>query len=408
LSAPLREQIRQALEDEYQAPGPGFRGRLCAIPEGRADPPAAPWLPLGSSLVALFVVLALVVGASRLSGAGSAPQPAAQITAESPPAEVGWVRPVSAQEAWVVAGSDLWRTVDGGAHWTRVTPAGAGRIGLSVQAWGRDEAWVVAGSFDQLGPRSLVFHTTDGGAHWSASPSILRGHGRTPFFVDPRHGWILSGFDTGAGSESVAVYGSSDGGAGWKLLSQSGSGSLPRACPHAQIGFNDLSRGWIAAFCSSGPAGLLRTTDGGVTWQPQALPGRDGSGRLAGDLAVEPPIFFTDDDAVLAVTEAQAGVLFYSSRDGGENWGLAARMAGAVRPAVTSMRDWTVTVDGRPMVSHDAGQTWSRLQSVLEVESTVVALVNPNSGWAWRPDALYRTSDGGRSWTPISPPLAGQ
>jgi photosystem II stability/assembly factor-like uncharacterized protein len=362
---------------------------------------------LTSAVVALFVVVAMV-GASGLAGAGLAPKPAAQLTDEAPAGEVTWVRPVSAQEAWVVAGPDLWRTVDGGGHWTRATPAGGGRGGLSVQAWGRDEAWVVASSFDQQGARSLVFHTTDGGVHWSASSSILRGQGRPPFFVDHRHGWILSSYDTGAGSESLVVYGSSDGGATWRLLSQSGSDSLPRACPHAQMGFNDLNRGWIAAACHSGPASLLRTSDGGVSWQPQGLPGREGSARLEGELAVEPPIFFTDDDAVLAVTDAQTGVLFYSSRDGGETWGLAAVAAGAGRPAVASLRDWTVLVEGRPLVSHDAGHTWTWLQGVIEGEPTILALVNPSSGWAWRSDALYRTADGGRSWTPVSLPSTAQ
>jgi photosystem II stability/assembly factor-like uncharacterized protein len=288
----------------------------------------------------------------------------------------------------------------------RATPAGGGRGAISVQAWSRDDAWVVAASFDQQGARSLVFHTTDGGAHWSVSSSILRGHGRAPFFVDPRHGWILSSIDSGAGSESLAVYATSDGGATWMLLGESGSDSLPRACSQSQLGFNDLNRGWIAASCKGGPPGLLRTSDGGATWQPQGLPDREGSASLQGDLVVEPPIFFTDDDAVLAVTDARAAVLFYSTRDGGETWALAAVAAGAGRPAVTSLREWTVVLDGHLMVSHDAGQTWTRLQDSVDGESTVLALVNPSSGWAWRSDALYRTSDGGRSWTPVSlPPL---
>lgn len=405
--APPGDEIRRAFESEYEPPQAGFRARLRAISDRTPRSAGPHWsLALGSGLVALLLVLTLL-GAARLPRTDLL-APAASLSGGPPAGEVRWVRPVSAQEAWLVAGADLWHTTDGGGRWTRATPPGAGRGQLAVQSWGRDEAWVVASSYDEQGARSLVFHTSDGGVRWSASPTALRGSGRPPFFVDNRHGWILTSLGVAAGSEGVAVYGTGDGGASWRLLSQSSSearpGSLPFGCAKSAISFDDLDRGWIAGTCAGGAAALFRTVDGGVTWHLQALPGPGGAARLEGPVMVEPPIFFTDDEAVLAVTDPAAGVLFYASHDGGASWSLVTTVHGASRPAVTSLRDWLVVVEGRLQVSRDAGATWSSLPGGLDPEATVLALVSPSSGWAWRPDALFRTTDGARTWTRVPLP----
>jgi photosystem II stability/assembly factor-like uncharacterized protein len=404
---PAADEIKRAFESGYEPPNPAFRARLRAIPDQAPRSGGTHWSPaLGSALVALFLVLTLL-GAARLPRTGLL-APAAQLAGGPAAGDIRWVRPVSAQEAWVIAGTELWHTTDGGGRWTRATPPGAGRGQVAVQSWGRDEAWVVASSYDEQGARSVVFHTGDGGAHWSASPTALRGSGHPPFFVDNRHGWILTSLGVATGSEGVIVYGTADGGGSWRLLSQSSSedrpGSIPPGCAKSAISFDDLDRGWVAGTCAGGAAALFRTVDGGVTWHLQALPGPGGAERLEGPVMVEPPIFFTDDDAVLAVTDPAAGVLFYDSHDGGGSWSLAAIAPGASRPAVTSRSDWVVVVDGRLRVSHDAGRSWSSLPGGQDLEAAVLALRNPSSGWAWRSDALFRTSDGARTWTRVPLP----
>jgi photosystem II stability/assembly factor-like uncharacterized protein len=75
------------------------------------------------------------------------------------------------------------------------------------------------------------------------------------------------------------------------------------------------------------------------------------------------------------------------------------------------MADFFVWVGGTTLnVSHDSGSTWSVVSPNIDVRDTLASFqfVDANTGWALTVDAsnhhsLYKTTDGGATWTALIP-----
>ncbi len=119
-----------------------------------------------------------------------------------------------------------------------------------------------------------------------------------------------------------------------------------------RIWFTDAAHGWIIG----GSSTLLRTTDGGETWQPKAA-GRPGMNFL--DLQFVDPLH-----------------------------GWIAGYENGRYPA------WDVL-----LVTRDGGESWTVLDGVGAVS---ISFVSPTTGWIIGQlagqDGTYRTTDGGTSW----------
>ena len=110
----------------------------------------------------------------------------------------------------------------------------------------QDHGWIAG--------NEVIFHTNDGGQIWEEQWTGL-GNWSDICFVDNDHGWVLGGDSTGR----TIVMRTMNGGNSWEEFSldnYSGSG---------QIFFTDIYNGWIAK------GELLSTNDGGVTWEQQIL-----------------------------------------------------------------------------------------------------------------------------------------
>ena len=165
---------------------------------------------------------------------------------------------------------------------------------------------------------------------------------------------------------------------------------------------------------------ILRTTDGGATWQVQP------SGEIAGLTALA----FVGQDHGWAVGEG--GVVLHTA-DGGATWGRqsvattddlrAVSFVDAEYGWLTAVRPihwdhWGEADNWRASVWHtsDGGQTWAE-QAVADDASILhgVEFLDRQNGWAvgarylgddpWPEHAvaIFRTQDGGQSWTDQSP-----
>jgi photosystem II stability/assembly factor-like uncharacterized protein len=163
-------------------------------------------------------------------------------------------------------------------------------------------------------------------------------------------------------------------------------------------------------FCGTFDAGLVRSLDGGTTWNRV---GEETLSKSVTSLAVSP----YDSDVVYAGTEPSA---VFRSRDGGETWteldGVTAlpsepEWAFPPRPHTHHVR-WVepdpadadhlyVSIEAGALVqTHDAGQTWEdrRPSARRDNHSLTTHPDEPGRAWAAAGDGYAETSDGGQTW----------
>jgi photosystem II stability/assembly factor-like uncharacterized protein len=219
-------------------------------------------------------------------------------------------------------------------------------------------------------------------------------------------------------------------------LAQTGSWVRQKAGTMAwlrSVFFLDKNRGWAVG----GNGTILRTADGGLTWEARPAFGND----------VVRDIFFLDQQNGWLVCEVNAYALktnddprayLMKTTDGGENWSrLEVRgfeFDAVIVRAVFSRggRGWAFGEQGAIYATRDSGETWSRLQSPTRrlllggifvdddrgwivgaggtiiqtsdggektVRFTAAAFVDNRIGWAvGSGGSIYRTNNGGRTW----------
>jgi photosystem II stability/assembly factor-like uncharacterized protein len=314
---------------------------------------------------------------------------------------------------WGLTESQALRTADGGSTWMDVTPDD-----LAAEAITRgffldtDTGWIL--SAELADPEAgQLFRTVDGGASWE-SDSTPFGFAQL-YFIDPAAGWALVDRGAGAGSQAVEIQKTTNGGETWEMVSQTDPDNPddPQALPFSGIksgiSFSDESHGWVGgSIPMDGFIYLYGTADGGGTWQRLDLPLPAGFENA--QTSTDPPVFFSPQEGVLPVRlfAERSATVFYLSGDGGVTWipGQPVEEGGVF--AVGSPQDFFVWGDMGLSVSHDGGATWTTLGPNVNLRETLAALefAGASAGWALTIDAegsylLYRTVDGGESWTPI-------
>lgn len=159
------------------------------------------------------------------------------------------VRFVSPERGWVAGLDQLLMTADGGRHWT---VQARGQLDLiSLDFISGQVGWAVGGS--------ALLATSDGGARWTSLPEpcpVIR----SVHFSNALDGVAVAG-GTGLGGNAPpgtplaagVLLRTSDGGHSWQPLAA--PADVQTAC------FNSASNGWLGAH-----GRLYRTTDGGRTW----------------------------------------------------------------------------------------------------------------------------------------------
>lgn len=157
-------------------------------------------------------------------------------------------------------------TADGGQTWQRRTlPAAQPDEGAfaasnsSIAIHGKKEAW-----FGTSGAR--VFHTQDGGATWTVAQTPIRHDGKSVgifslFFNDAKHGISVGGDYTKAQEDAHNVALTVDGGRTW---------TEPASRPH---GYRSAVACVRQTCFATGPGGSDRSSDGGQTWTLLDQPG---------------------------------------------------------------------------------------------------------------------------------------
>lgn len=221
----------------------------------------------------------------------------------------------------------LYRTVDSGINWERVQdPSTAGNEGALPMVCPKtgltfvdaQTGWT-AGNCNGVMPGLFLYQTTDGGVSWSEAelpapperPTLLsteEGSCGTlpPVFADEQNGVLpVSCLLPGGGIERW-LYRTSDGGATWT------PDSAPAPAPYGQVDMAGSDTGFLLGSTSAAPSdgqrSLYTSPDGGQTWQP-----------VLADVPWNGTIDFVDGQHGWAVARGDAYRLLRTT-DGGKTW----------------------------------------------------------------------------------------
>lgn len=292
---------------------------------------------------------------------------------------------LSPTAAVAIIDGSLVRSTDGGQTWSEETDA-AGRNRLFVVSSEVVLAWGRSGDFPDYDDR--ILRSADAGATWTDLGEVIAAAPfASPFgFTVPSTGVVVA--SDGSGN----LYRSGDAGLTWAQTFAT-PGPVPGFLVETAPAFSDSQNGYFGF----GPGFIVRTTDGGASWQ------QTSSGSAAAILALDR---FASGD-LIAVGEA-GQVLTRTT--GGTTWRLRASLTEARLEAVQVVGPAAVVaVDGTGRIyrSSDAGATWSASPAAPPaLTATDLHFDSSLSGWVvgqgFEGAALFRTVDGGATWAPVS------
>lgn len=321
-------------------------------------------------------------------------------------------------EGWAVTETQIARTNDGGLTWYDITPPGmtATEYSLEIFFLDKNHAWVQKPDFENFPNGGFLYRTSDGGFTWRTSI--------TPFsdgeirFLDEDNGWMLADLGVGAGSNAVAVYQTTNGGARWELKyindpnHPDAKDSLPLGGLKSGITARNMQTVWVGGVTySPGTLYLYRSDDGGSNWSQVTLELPPGAENSELSVDTDQMQFVTATDGFLAVHMAgdSTQTAIYVTHDAGDTWTLTPTLLPNDGSFDFLTAEEAVIYNGEQFyVTHDAARTWTIIPpDTLFGESFFdMDFANVSTGWIITVDSenhhtLYRTNDGGATWFPI-------
>jgi photosystem II stability/assembly factor-like uncharacterized protein len=267
------------------------------------------------------------------------------------------------KDGWGLLDDALLVTHDGGITWASVPlPNATFNLSTGYAFFSAKVAFFLVPAPD--GKSGVFLTTSDGGGTWQETAvPFATGH---LYFINSIIGHVYQGLDEENGP--IGIYQTLDGGQNWGHFYDQNrigtDGSLPATEPKHGMTFIDPSQGWIGlSSMKRGEILLYRTGDSGRNWLKQDLPLPENSDAY--DVVVSSPYFIREND-----------------RDGFLPVDFSLNETGA------SNRIFYFT--------HDSGATWTPGGAIPD--GGAYTFIDANTGWAWGKRGLYGTSDGAQTW----------
>jgi len=340
---------------------------------------------------------------------------------------ITYIRMVTPSLGWGIGGLEgaqdhVLRTQDGGTTWKDVTPpepapeAGAAAkaaIGVFVDAEVARAMYYPAVLIPEP-YATTVWSTGDGGASWTASQAVsLDFLGSTDFppvlrFADAENGWLLAqAGPTGMHRYPVYLLRTGDGGETWETLIDPYAGDDLQSCNKTGLFFLDAQTGWATVDnCPVTAPELWVTADGGQTWSAQPLPAPANRPNLFQDAlcVAHSPQLLTPSIGFVGVS-CSLGLAIeyvYVTQDGGLTWEPHLNQGGVL--AMLSPRVG-FALSRRIYQTLDGGITWTATKVVTW--DGQFSWLDERTGWAVARDgaalALVKTTNAGATWDLLKP-----
>jgi photosystem II stability/assembly factor-like uncharacterized protein len=315
---------------------------------------------------------------------------------------VGWALDIQQAKGsfWV------FRTVDGAKHWQRqlFRTADLG-IAPEIKFFDTKHGIVTTGN------PTRIYRTSDGGSSWS-QVLLPSGQYSSLQFTDPRHGWYLYGTPT-PDSIDLTLRATDDGGDTWRDVSQ---------LPHDAyfVTFRNLSEAWSGSMDRAAPR-VYVSRDGGLTWVPRDLPLPPGVDPAAAQFCSASEVVLLPGQAVLAQFGCKPFSARFSSVDMGATWTYvppsSVNSGGSARVTYLDAKHWWAMQGGDLFKTSNGGQTWTHVALQLDDWEYIPHALDSRHAWAQlllvgplpsdktkRLSGLAMTSDGGVTWTRVTVP----
>ena len=399
-------------------PDQATRERRPPVPTGGVRVPSRTWFLGGIAAIALTAAFS---GAMPPSAEGSGPPGGLPPTPGTPVLSWSMGNPLM---GWAVSQGRLFHTQDGGHNWTLAMPPGvprvtvAGALGTWAPAtWsavGAEDAWVVGAH--HAGGRLWLYSTRTGGHQWQRLALPSPGSQGWPLFqadwLNDRDGWLVMSPGAFGGQFPIHIMATSSSGRHWETVYRSStSGGL--------VTFVDPRRGFMLLERPTAGARPLftldRTTNGGRSWASASIPSLLNYNALAPDQGTALSVH--GENGVLAGSTVGASMHPYlavlATQDRGSHWAAGQRIA------VNPQDFWTIDLEGGHTVwavasgklwrSEDGGRTWSlRARKAFLLHALGIDFLTGHLGFVWTTAAggtfrVFETLDGGHHWIHWSP-----
>ncbi len=250
----------------------------------------------------------------------------------------------------LVAGTlkGVYRSNDGGEHWTLISPQGSQELHEveSIAIDPADPQIIYAGTWH------LPWKTTDGGAHWvNMKQGIIDDSDVFSIIVDPKDAKIVYA------SACSGIYKSQTAGEAFKKVQ-----GIPSTARRTRVLMQDPENQNIVFAGTT--EGLYRSTDAGVNWQRMT-----GPEIIVNDVFVDPKnakrvLLATDRGGVLASNDG--GSSFAASNEGFSARQVIAYVADAQHPSTLYVGVVNDKTFGGVFVSDNGGLNWMQKSSGLD------------------------------------------
>ena len=242
-----------------------------------------------------------------------------------------------------------------------------------------------------------ILRTTDGGDSWNVEV-IGRGP-QNIYFVDKLHGWAI-----GSGAPPFILR-TKDGGITWENLPIPAERNTNEFYYNFRgLHFLDTLNGYI----TDDFAGIFHTKDGGLSWEKQ-------SANLRPKREIR-SIFFVDSLKGFAI--GQTPLLY--TKDGGRNWSRDSTVIGGIDILsrkiffTDTLHGWILTGNEKLYRTANGGRKWEQyiIDSMTiglklfsqfgEFSAKDLIFLNPQQGWLTTNRGLYSSTDSGQTWQQIN------